>query len=650
MALSKRQLTTLEKVAEALLPAGGPLPWGAKEVDVAGSVATHISGLRPPFQRMSGLLLLGWELSSLFSRYRRPFSRLSEGERAAYLEASLDSRFGPRRLLALWLKNLCLMAFCNDARVGEAIGFTATCLDASPPQEGPRLEPIAYPDIRGVVEERADVCVIGSGAGGAVVAKELAEGGLSVIVLEEGGYFSRDDFQGSPWQRMRKLYRTQGMTVALGRTIIPIPMGKCVGGTTVVNSGTCLRPPERILRQWEARWGIEGLDPAAMEPLFQRVEETLSVQPVPWEIMGQNGLIFHRGVQALGYNGRPLRRNIQGCRGCGVCVFGCPSDAKQAMHLSYLPRAAARGAKIYAGCRADRILVEDGRAVGVEGDILEPKTERVQGRLRVRSRVVVLAAGAIHSPALLMHSRLGLASGQVGKNLSIHPAVGVGARFEEEVYGWRGTLQSYYVDDLQESLGVLLEVTSPIPGFAAAGLPGAGAGLKKGLADYKQVAAVGVFVSDSSRGRVVRGVGRRWWSEPLILYSLHRRDAARLLTGIALASEVFLEAGATAVYTGLGRLPVVAGRADLGRLREESVGPGELSTAGFHPMGTCRMGRDPQTSVVGPYGESHEVKGLFVADASVLPSFLGVNPQITIMAMATRTAFHLLEHADRYFA
>ena len=194
---------------------------------------------------------------------------------------------------------------------------------------------------------------------------------------------------------------------------------------------------------------------------------------------------------------------------------------------------------------------------------------------------------------------------------------------------------------------VLLEVTSPLPGVGAVSLPGAGLELKQALADYKHLASVGLFVSDSATGRVV---GQRWWSEPLAFYSLSRKDAARLQRGMALAAEVFLEAGARTVYTGLARLPTLASRRDLERLRDTAIGPEELTVVGFHPMGTCRMGRDPATSVVGPYGESHAVRNLFLADASVLPSCAGVNPQVTIMALATRTASHLLENSARYFA
>ncbi len=645
-ALSRRELAVLQRLADVLIPRGGPFPLGAADVDTADRLARYIGRFPRRTRTLLRLLLLWWEVSPLLSRYRQPFSRLDATDREAYLHETYASRRPWLRLPLFWLRTLCLTAFTSDPRVEEALGFTHSCVDESPPRVGPRLEPIAYPQVWGPLEERADVCVIGSGAGGAVIAKELAEGGLSVIVIEEGAYFTQEDFQGPLFERVQKLYRDGGLTAALGRRTIPIPLGKCVGGTTVVNSGTCFRAPDSVLREWESRWGIEGADPASMEPIFRRVEEIIGVKPTPRELMSENALLFQRGVEALGYHGAPIPRNIDGCRGCGVCALGCPSDAKQAMHLSYLPRAARHGARVYARCRARRIVVEKGRAVAVEADILDARTDQFRGRLRVRSPVVVLAAGAIHSPAFLMANGLGRSSGQVGKNLTIHPSLGIAALFEQEVYGWRGTLQPYYVDELQESLGVMLEVTSPLPGVGASLLPGIGLEAKEMLARYKHTALVGVFVADSSRGRVLRGPGPG--AEPTILYDLNREDRRRLVQGIALAGEIFLEAGASAVYTGLSRLPVVQSREELEQLREVDAGAGLATPTGFHPMGTCRMGSDPATSVVGPYGEVHGVKNLFVADASVFPSCVGVNPQVTIMAFATRTARHILENSDRY--
>ena len=647
-------MATLHALAAAVIPRGGPFPLGADDVDAADRLADYLSRFPARARRALLLLIAAWEYLPLLSRYRRPFSRLTQSERESFLRDSEGSRLPPRRLAAFWLKTFCLMAFTSDQRVSQAVGFTSAtggCLDEAPPAEGPRLEPIAYPEIHGRVEVQADVCIVGSGAGGAVMARELAEGGLSVVVLEEGAYFTRQDFEGPPFERMLRLYRDGGLTAAVGRSIVPIPLGKAVGGTTVVNSGTCFRPPAHVLREWSSRWGIEGIDPGSMEPILRRVEETLSVRPVPDHLLGGNARVFERGVRALGYHGAPIQRNIDGCRGCGVCAYGCPSDAKQAMHLSYLPRAEAAGARIYARCRVDRIAVEGDRVLAVEADILERETERVRGRLHVRPKLVVLAAGAIHTPLLLMANGLAGGSGQVGRNLSIHPAVSVSALFDEEVYGWRGTMQSYYMDDFAEGDGLLFEVTSLLPGLALATLPGTGPAVKENLARYKHLASVGLFVSDTSRGRVLRMAGGR--GEPLVVYNLNRQDAARLLRGIAIAAEVFLEAGAKAVFPGLRGAGAVASRRDLEQLRRGpplAGGPAALAPTGFHPMGTCRMGSDPASTVVDQYGRLHGLRNLFVADASVFPSCLGVNPQVTIMAVATRTAFHVLEKPDRYLA
>jgi choline dehydrogenase-like flavoprotein len=646
--IGARRIATLRALASAVVPHGGTFPLGADDVDTAGRLAGYVSSLPAAQRRALLLLVTAWEYLPLFSRYRHPFSRLTPSEREAFLRRSEGSRLLPRRLAAFWLKTLCLMSFTSDQKVSQALGYTGSCLDEAPSAEGPRLHPVAYPEIHGRVEVKADVCVVGSGAGGAVVARELAEGGLSVVVLEEGAYFTSSDFQGPPFERILRLYRDGGLTAAVGRGIVPIPLGKAVGGTTVVNSGTCFRPPDRVLREWGSRWGIEGIDPDSMEPILRRVEETISVQPVPERLLGKNARVFERGVRAMGYHGAPLQRAIDGCHGCGVCAFGCPSDAKQAMHLSYLPRAEAAGARVYARCRVGRIDAEGDCVLTVEADILDTQTDRVRGRLRVRPKLVVLAAGALHTPLLLTANGLAKASGQVGRNLSIHPAVSVSALFDEEVSAWRGTMQSYYVDDFAESDGLLFEVTSLLPGVAAATLPGVGAAVKESLARSKHLASVGLFVSDTSRGRVLSVPGAR--SYPLVAYSLNRHDADRLVRGIAIAVEVFLEAGARAVYPGVRGAGPIASRRDLEQLRESAWGPAALSPTGFHPMGTCRMGRDPGATVVDPYGRVHGMRNLFVADASLFPSCLGVNPQVTIMALASRTASHILERADEYLA
>lgn len=288
---------------------------------------------------------------------------------------------------------------------------------------------------------RADACVIGTGAGGAPVAKELAEGGLRVVMLEEGERFTADDFTARPREMTTRLYRDAGQLATIGNVPIVLPLGKTVGGSTTVNSGTCFRTPAAVLELWAERFGLYELAPPALDPFFRRVERELSVSQVRPELAGNNGLVAKRGADALGWSGDFIHRNAKGCVGSGVCAFGCPTGAKQHAGETYLPRAWAAGAVTYSGCRARRILTKRGRAAGVEA------TTAGGGRLRVESDVVVVACGAVHTPLLLAHSGLGGRSGQLGRNLAIHPATAVRALFDEVIDMASGVPQSFYIDE-----------------------------------------------------------------------------------------------------------------------------------------------------------------------------------------------------------
>jgi choline dehydrogenase-like flavoprotein len=644
--LSKRRYAALAAFAEALIPRGGPIPHSASDVGVAervdAALATFDPIVRKRFSRLIGL----WDWLGLFSRYLRPFSRLSPQAQAASCDRASRSRSPVHRNTFTFLKLMCLNQWASTPPVEDAIGFTYACVTKDPPRDGEALEVLSWPTIDRDHTEEADAVVIGSGAGGAAIAKELAEAGLSVVVLEEGGYFTRKDFTGPPWERLQRFYRANGSTIALGVPTIPLPLGKAVGGTTLINSGTCFRTPDRVLEAWGSRFGIEGIDPESMRPFFDRVERIMHVKPVPEELLGENARVFRRGVQALGLHGEPIRRNIDGCRGCGVCAFGCPSDAKQATHISYLPRAQKHGTSIYVHTRADRIIVEDGRARGVVASLLDPSNGEPRARLTINAKVVVVAAGAIHSPALLQANAIGNRSGEVGRNLRIHPAAGIGAWMPEDVYSWRGTLQPFYVDDWHESHDLMIEVTSSVPGIGAGTMPGSGLFTKELLGQSAKLASAGVFVSDTSSGRV-RRMGR---GEPLVTYRLNKLDTRKLVRGMVHVAEIFFAAGAGAVYTGIPGKHFVRSLKDLEDVKEEAVRPGALRLTAFHPVGTARMGAEPSASVVGQWGECHDVAGLFVADGSVLPGCPTVNPQITIMAFATRTADHMVRHGARYFS
>jgi choline dehydrogenase-like flavoprotein len=482
------------------------------------------------------------------------------------------------------------------------------------------------------------VVVVGSGAGGAVTAKELAEAGLKVIVLEEGEHFDRRDFTGPPPERLRRFYRGNGLTFTIGVPTISLPIGRGVGGSTLINSGTCFRTPDFVLDSW-------GMDGAELDPLFASVEETLNVGPVGADIMGANGEVMEKGRRELGYSGGPIRRNARGCHGSGVCAFGCPLDAKLGMHVSYLPLAVHAGARIISGCRVEGLVIENGRAAGVRGSIVDPESGAVQrdSRFEVRANHVILAAGAIYTPALLQRQRLANSSRQVGRNLRIHPGCGVLGVFDHDLNAWKGVMQSTYVDEKLRD-GVLLEATYPPPGvgYSAGGVGGKGSDLKDFLARYPQTAAAGLIISDSGTGRVRATPG----GGLLITYDMHPDDVRKTLEGIRLAAEVYLAAGAEEVHTLLPGMPAVRKREELDWITDGKWTAADLKLSAYHPMGTCRMGKDPRSSVVDEFGRAHDLPGLVITDASVLPGSTYVNPQITIMALAARSARRLAAEAS----
>ena len=636
MSLTAARKATLVALADSLLPHGGALEPGADDVNVAGQLEVYLDRCAPGTRRTVNLMLTAFNLSSILGRHLRPFRTLNARSREAYLLACETSKIRQRRETLIALKALILMFFCSDDRIKPLIGY-----DGRPYKkvEGdPGVVELKVEQPEPGFYESADVVVVGSGAGGAVAAKELAEAGLKVIVLEEGEHFDRRDFTGPPPERLRRFYRGNGLTFTIGVPTISLPIGRGVGGSTLINSGTCFRTPEFVLDSW-------GMDGAELDPLFASVEETLNVGPVSADIMGANGEVMEKGRRELGYSGGPIRRNARGCHGSGVCAFGCPLDAKLGMHVTYLPLAARAGARIISGCRVDGVVIENGRAVGVRGSIVDPESGAVQrdARFEVRANHVILAAGAIYTPALLQRQRLANSSRQVGRNLRIHPGCGVLGVFDHDLNAWKGVMQSTYVDEKLRD-GVLLEATYPPPGvgYSAGGVGGKGSDLKDFLARYRQTAAAGLIISDTGTGRVRATPG----GGLLMTYDMHPDDVRKTLEGIRLASEVYLAAGAEEVHTLLPGMPPVRKRDELDWITEGKWTAADLKLSAYHPMGTCRMGKDPRTSVVDEFGRAHDVPGLVITDASVLPGSTYVNPQITIMALAARSARHLAAAAS----
>jgi choline dehydrogenase-like flavoprotein len=631
MSLTTARRATLAALSDAMLPHGGALEPGASDVDVAGQLEAYLDRCSPGTRRTVNLMLTAFNLSSIASRHVLPFRRLSRGAREAYLVECETSRLRQRREALVALKALILMFFCSDDRIKPLIGYDGRPFKKV--EKEPALVELKVEQSESGFYEVADVVIVGSGAGGAVAAKELAEAGLKVIVLEEGEHFDRRDFTGSPPERLRRFYRGNGLTFTIGVPTISLPIGRGVGGSTLINSGTCFRTPDFVLHSW-------GIEPGDMAPLFDEVEQILEVGPVGADIMGANGEVMDRGRRALGYSGGPIRRNARGCHGSGVCAFGCPLDAKLGMHVTYLPLAVRAGARIITGCRVDELVIQGGHAVGVRGSVVDPETGAVQksSRFEVRAQRVILAAGAVYTPILLLRERLANSSGQVGRNLRIHPGCGVLAAFDHDLDAWKGVMQSYYVDERLQD-GILLEATYPPPGvgYSAGGIGGKGTELKDMLARYRQTAAAGLIISDTGTGRVRTTPG----GGLLITYDLHRDDLRKTLDGIRLATEVYLAAGAEEVHTLLPGMAPVRKREELSMITEGRWTAADLKLSAYHPMGTCRMGKDPRSSVVDEQGRAHDLPGLVITDASVLPGSTYVNPQITIMALAVRSARRL---------
>jgi choline dehydrogenase-like flavoprotein len=541
-----------------------------------------------------------------------------------------------RQDLLLLLKVLTGSGYGNDPRVRATVGSTARCEVEGPQPSPPRDDPLGSLAPLGDGED-CDFAIVGSGAGGAVTAAVLAEAGHDVLVLEAGPYMDRHSYPDEPLAALATLYRDGGLTVAEGLPAIPTPVGRAVGGTTVINSGTCFRAPDDVLRRWRDDAGIDWA--TDLDRDYAEAEETLHVAPVDPERMGRNGQLLREGAEALGASHHPLARNAGRCVTCSSCPYGCRLDAKQAMHVSYLPRAVAAAARVRAGVEARRIRLDGERAVGLDcqaGVAFRDGSAARPFRVNAR-RGVIVAGGAFGTPELLFRSGIRSRSGELGQNLRIHPACWVGARFGEEVRGWDGVMQSYAVDEWQAE-GLLLEATFTPLAFGGHWMPGTGAEHQERLASYGNVASTGVHLSDRSRGRVaLAGDGSL-----RITYRLIRDDVRRLAFGIARAADLFYAAGAREVYPQLAGVPVLP-RNRIAELDASPPPARRMRLEAFHPLGTARMDAEPAFGVVAPSGAVHGHRGLYVADASLFPSSIGVNPMMTVVALAARVARGIAE-------
>ena len=492
-------------------------------------------------------LLYVVELAPWLAGARGRFREIGPAARAALVERATGARLAPIRELAKALRSVALLSYYGDDGVMRRLGYDAdergrarprpahgggAVIAASASLAEERIEPGAQ--LSGSRTIKADVCVIGTGAGGAPAAKELAEGGARVVMLEEGEHHTLDELSARPRDMTPLLYRDAGQTVTRGNTPIVLPLGKAVGGTTLVNSGTCFRTPPAVLERWKSEFGLEELTPEALDPYFHRVERELGVAQVPPELAGRNALVVKRGADALGWSNDFLFRNARGCVGSGVCAFGCPAGAKQHTGQTYVPRAWEAGATTWTGTRAERLRMSGRRATAVEA------STTAGGRLTVEADTVIVACGAIHTPLFLVANRLGARSGQLGRNLAIHPATAVRALFEtEEIDMARGVPQSLYIDEFAHE-GIMFEGAAGPPDYLSMTFPFSGERHRDVMLRWRNLSQFGVMVSDVSRGSVRRRAGR-----VEIRYDLLPEDVRKFERGIDLLRELYEAAGAT---------------------------------------------------------------------------------------------------------
>jgi len=488
------------------------------------------------------------------------------------------------------------------------------------------------------VDEAFDYVVVGSGAAGAVAAHVLAQGGASVAIVEEGPWIKTREFGERVYDAFGRMFREAGMQVMEGRSFVPLLQGRCVGGSTVMNSAIAHRTPEDVLEDWARRFGLgDAVSARALEPHFDVLERELNAHAVTDEVLGNNNRMFLDEAGTHGLAAGRMRRYERGCRGSARCFTGCPSAAKQGMNVTYVPWALARGARLFCACRVERVAIERRRAVGVVASSVPADARRPPRRAVLRARrAVLVAASTVQTPNLLRRS--GVRSAALGEHFQCHPGCAIAGVFDRPVEMTFGATQGAESLHLRRTEGIKLETLSMPPELAAVRIPGVGGELMHRFGVFSHVAVWAVVVRAEAEG----GVRPGWGGRDKVKWTPSRRDVERARGGVGLLARMMFEAGAREVWPGLHGVPSAMRSVDetalVDRLPPDPRAFGFIST---HLFGAARMGRDPRASVVGTDFRVHGVDGLYVVDSSVFPTNLGVNPQHSIMAVSRLAATRL---------
>ena len=482
----------------------------------------------------------------------------------------------------------------------------------------------------GIVTD-ADYVVIGTGPSGATAAKVLTDAGHEVAMIEEGRWVKAEEFDGSSFTAQKKCYRELGTVAAMGKNMIPIIQGRCVGGGSVINAAIIWRMPEDVFERWVKDYQLgEALAWKDMEKAFDVLESDLHVRPVAPEVMGRNNSLLLEGANKLGLESRIIPRNERGCQGLAQCTTGCPIRAKQSTDLIYVPWSLEKGARLYHSCRAERILVEAGRAKSVFARFEDPLTAEPRGTLTMHARKgIVVCATPIQTPCLLWRSGIGRSSGHLGKHFTGHPGAGLICIYPDEVRMWEGATQGWDSEHFRKEWKVKFEALGMHPDLLSSRIPGIGAEFKKNVLDAKRMGNVGCAIVCQAEGSV-RPLGKNAY----VSFSVSDEDVFNLRRGLKKIAEIMVAAGAESIIPNIFGLPPKISKDELNLLDNAPLDPQCYTMVLTHMFGTCRMNPDPNKGVVGPDFQVHDTKGVFILDSSIFPTHLGVNPQHTIMAVA----------------
>lgn len=494
-----------------------------------------------------------------------------------------------------------------------------------------------------------DIVIVGSGAAGGLLAERLSclcQQGVRIALLEAGPFYTRDDFSQRE-DEMSKLFWARGAFYVRDGSL-SVAMGRCVGGSTTVYTAVTFRTPRAVLEDWRQHHGAEDLDTTDLEARFVRIERELEVGKMPEDRVNENNRLFRAGCQSLGWKCLPLRLAATlACNGCGFCNLGCWNGSKKSTLEVHIPRALEQGVDLIPNCQVEQVSESE-----VLASVSSPPTGTAvslaqPGALRIRAKLILLAAGAVHSPAILLRSPLPKKSPALGRFMTLHPAVSLSGILPREVLGFAGYPKTFYTEDFADSHHYLIETAFYFPGVTAKNLPGFGLQHNQWMKEYRRLMSVIVLELDEPRERNRVSLSRQ--GTPVLHYRLSDQSVRNLVHSMRSAARIFFAAGAHSALIPATRKGAVQADSDL----EEEIHPrffrrGLAPIASAHPQGGCRMGRSIENSVVDSHGRLHGTRNVFVCDASVFPTSVKVNPYLSVMALADRTADYLKQQISEW--